>query len=229
MSRISFLNAPLFLIGFRRHKYFHPDIIPVVYNKLMSRSQWSLLLANLFTIFVASLQRWTLADVMWVYWIQSVIIGVFQFLKILDLKNFSTEGVKINGESVNPTESTKKFMAYFFLLHYGIFHLTYFVFLAVGIDHTKITGLVITGLTFFFNHLISYLSNKESDANQIQNIGQVMAKPYIRIIPMHLSLFFANRFLPGGAPIFLTVKTVVDLISHSLEHRQIVLDTSVHS
>ncbi|MCX6801619.1 MAG: DUF6498-containing protein [Candidatus Diapherotrites archaeon] len=51
----------------------------------------SLLAANLFTIAIAVTQGWGLLQLLWVYWFQSVIIGVFNYLRILNLKEFSTD------------------------------------------------------------------------------------------------------------------------------------------
>ena len=43
------------------------------------RSVRSLILANGITIALALILRWELGPLMWVYWAQSVTIGIFQF------------------------------------------------------------------------------------------------------------------------------------------------------
>ncbi len=59
------------------------------------------------------------------YLLQSIIIGLFQAKKILDLKVFSTEGFKMNNHAVEPTRATQWKVVLFFLVHYGIFHSVY--------------------------------------------------------------------------------------------------------
>ena len=57
----------------------------------MNMSRWvdlessakMLLLSNLFTIFVAILFRWSILTLLWGYWLQSIIIGLFTVVKLL--------------------------------------------------------------------------------------------------------------------------------------------------
>ena len=63
-------------------------------------SAWSLLAANLITIAVAVWERWDLAPLMWIYWGQSCIIGWFNFARMMSLRRFSTEGLKMNDRPV---------------------------------------------------------------------------------------------------------------------------------
>jgi hypothetical protein len=92
-------------------------------NLFSDPSLWLLLFSNLVTIFFATKEGWNLSTIMWVYWFQSITIGLFNFIRILQLKEFSTEGFKINGQPAQPTQGTKKFTAFFFLFHYGFFTL----------------------------------------------------------------------------------------------------------
>ncbi|PIZ94737.1 MAG: hypothetical protein COX81_02740 [Candidatus Magasanikbacteria bacterium CG_4_10_14_0_2_um_filter_37_12] len=179
-----------------------------------------LLLSNLVVIVMAVYQHWSLPTLFWSYWVQSVIIGLFQFYKILDLKNFSTEGFKINGRSVEPTEKNKKQTAYFFLFHYGFFHFAYAIFL-VGMSGVVAWDTVeIAGAVFLINHIISYRTNKATDSSRVPNIGKIMFFPYWRIIPMHLSIIFILPFADSipALVFFLVLKTTADTMMHVIEH-----------
>lgn len=88
-------------------------------------SIWVLLASNLAAIIWAQIAAWQLGTVMWVYWTQSVGIGVLWFFKILTLREFSTEGFTMNERSVQPTIETRNRTAFFFLFHYGFFHVGY--------------------------------------------------------------------------------------------------------
>lgn len=189
-------------------------------NILQDQSLWILLLSNSATIFFALQEQWSIATVMLVYWCQSIVIGIFNFIRILELKEFSTEGFLINNQPVGPTEATKNSTAYFFLFHYGFFHVGYFVFLLsrpfsgpAGIDFIYV--FLIAGI-FFVNHLFSYFYNKPRDTKK-QNIGNLMFYPYLRIIPMHLSIIFGSS-ASIALPFFLLLKTFADLGMHIVEH-----------
>lgn len=188
-------------------------------------SLWFLMLSNFVTIFVATKENWNLSTIMWVYWFQSITVGFFNFIRILQLKEFSTEGFKLNGHVTQPTQGTKIFTAFFFLFHYEFFHFVYFIFLLTGTltqtygnrpDPIELKYIFLTALLFFINHLFSYLYNRPRDTKK-QNIGSLMFYPYARIIPMHLTIIFSSAF--GSALLsFLVLKTFADGIMHVIEH-----------
>ncbi len=75
-----------------------------------------LLFSNITVIILAMVQNWNITPLLWVYWWQSIIIGFFNWRRIKKLQKFSTEGLKIDGESVPATVKTRKSTARFFLL-----------------------------------------------------------------------------------------------------------------
>jgi len=190
-----------------------------------------LIISNIITIIFAITEHWSLLIVMWIYLAQSIIIGIFNFIRILTLKNFSTENFKINGMNVDATSSTKYYTAFFFLFHYGFFHFVYIIFLLAG-STAPLEGkaVAITGLSllfifiniaiFFGNHLFSFIYNYEKDSKKVKNIGTVMFFPYARIIPMHLTIVFGLFLInnTGSLIFFLILKTIADIIMHQVEH-----------
>lgn len=190
-----------------------------------ARRDWSaasLVASNVLTLAMALIGNWNAGSLMWVYWGQSVIIGFFNFLRMLCLKEFSTEGVKANDKPVDPTPATRRSMAFFFLFHYGGFHLVYMVFL-VGLAAKGLANLEAMGLclaAFLVNHAFSFFYNLKSDRQNVRNIGTVMFFPYARILPMHLTILFGSA-LPWNRAVlllFLSLKTAADLIMHVVEH-----------
>lgn len=184
-----------------------------------------LVLSNIFTIIFAVIEHWSLSQVMWIYWGQSLIIGVYNWKRIRHLKQFSTEGFEINRHPVSPTEATQRQVASFFALHYGFFHLVYLGFLFKKEDpaQVNILGSLLCVGAFAFNHWSSFQHVLERDLSRTPNIGTVMFFPYLRIIPMHLTILLGNFFAKGGTGtlvIFLVLKTVADLILHLIEHRE---------
>lgn len=187
----------------------------------MNLSTVSLLISNLLVIILAIIQKWDISTVLWVYWIQSIIIGFFQFWRILSLKKFSTENFTINNKPALPTTQTKLFTAFFFLFHYGFFHFIYAIFLFNFFTKQPLdfTYLFLGGLIFFLNHFFSYQHNKVADEQKIQNLGQLMFYPYARIIPMHLIIVFGALLSQSTLIVFLLLKTLGDLLMHTIKHQ----------
>jgi hypothetical protein len=187
----------------------------------------SLLLANLLVMDMVVVNGWLIYEILIIYWFQSVIIGFFQFLKILSLKRFSVDGFKINNHPAKETENTKNFTAIFFAFHYGLFHFVYFIFLVaqggfIGFLSTgKFYSLSITVIIFLINHAFSFMYYKQKIALQKPNIGKLMFQPYARIVPMHL--FIVSGGLLSSGPFvtvfFISLKTIADLVMHLLEHK----------
>lgn len=186
----------------------------------------SLVIANLVTLVLALAFKWPLGILLWPYWFQSIIIGYFGRKRMLALQRFSTEGFTSNGEALDPTEATKKSTANFFAVHYGFFHLGYLVFIAVraeDLDRWDWTAIAAASCAFAWNHLFSYRQNIEADAEGTPNIGTLMFLPYLRIIPMHLTILaggiFTSGFSAWATTVFLLLKTGADVGLHLIEHR----------
>jgi len=196
---------------------------------LSDPSLWILTLSNLVTIGAALSQGWDLLTLMAVYWCQSIIIGIFTAIKIFSLKRFTTDGMKINGRPAAPTEGTKIFTGFFFIFHFGIFHLAYLLFIssdailfnADGIDTSGVFALVVM---FLINHAFSFFYNFRADRERQSHLGKVMFTPYARIIPMHLTIIIGSSlFASSGSSalvlvFFLLLKTLADGIMHVVEH-----------
>lgn len=210
---------------------------------LRDPSTIALILSNLLTIALAVTYNWSLLTIMLIYWSQSVIIGIFNVLKILSLKEFSTQGVRIGNKPVSPTKSVKYFTAIFFAVHYGFFHFGYLMFMTIGmfaasmfskfgpvspqrieVPQIDFTAITITAAIFFINHLISFLYYKSRTEKTPPNIGKIMFYPYARIIPMHLTIILGGLLFGTANTIvlvlFLLLKTAADVIMHYIEHRE---------
>ena len=203
-----------------------------------------ILIANGITLAVALAQGWTSLQLMWPFWIQSMIIGWFARERILKLSQFCTEGYRVNGRTVEPNAEAQRKAADSFLLQFGFMHALYFGFLLLitvladaqgfleltrGIEKRQVyVGLVTSadvliylglGMSFWISHWLSHREHVEKDLSGKPNIGTLTLMPYARILPMHLCLIVG---LPlGGAAVWLFVllKTVADVIMHSVEHR----------
>jgi len=189
-------------------------------------SIWLLMAVNALALGVAYWQQWPLAQLMLIYWAQSIAIGLSYVLRILSLDKFSTEGFTINDRAVDATAGTKRRVAAFFVLHFGFFHLVYLIFLFAGtlmvteaplrVDH----WFWLCTLGFALNHFWSYRYNREIDRQGTPNIGTLMFTPYLRIVPMHLTIL-AGGFLGKGLLLFGGLKILADIGMHLIEHHRL--------
>jgi len=186
-------------------------------------SLWVLIASNMATTFLALLRNWDPLIFIWTYWCQSVAIGIVNFIRIIQLKEFSTEGVRIQIGSVeqplHPTEENKLFLALFFLFHYGFFHFGYLVYLLNKTPSEtlfELRNVFQGGAIFFINHLFSYFYNRTRDTKKL-NIGHLMLYPYARILPMHFVAMFGFAF-KIHLFFFILLKILADALMHIIEH-----------
>src|SRR5262249_1035082 len=83
-------------------------------------SAWILSAANLLSLWLGVLFQWDVSELIFVYWVQSVVIGASYFARILSLDKFSTANFTINDRPVAQTPAAKLQVAGFFALHYGL-------------------------------------------------------------------------------------------------------------
>ena len=198
-------------------------------------STLSLIFSNVLVIFFAIVDKLSAIDLLWIYWSQSVIIGIFNVVKILTLKKFSTEGFKQGNKQVLPTKGAKISTAIFFLFHYGFFHFVYAIFLGgfsifagTASDGSGKGYLFYSAATFFVSYLIEFIKSRNEEGQEIPNLGRLMFAPYVRIVPMHLTIILGGLIGAVGSyfsananlsiiVLFTGIKTAVDLITHSVD------------
>jgi hypothetical protein len=181
-----------------------------------------LLGANAVALVMALALNWRLVDLMAVYWLQSVVIGSSYWARIMNLEKFSTENFRINNRAVEPTPTTKRKTAAFFVVHYGGFHIGYlfFIFTQTQGDFVFGWGCIVSGFAFAVNHFFSYRHYLCLDRQGTPNIGTLMFTPYLRIIPMHLLIVVgALSFESAGIVLFGLLKTAADVAMHMIEHK----------
>ena len=200
-------------------------------SKTLFYSTLSLLIANLVTIYFAITQGWSLSSILIIYWIQSVIIGIFNFFRILMLKEFDVAGFSINDVPAVMNDQTKRSTAFFFLFHFGFFHVFYLIFIILlvasdffthkGLAVSSLLAIIVTSTIFFLNHLFSFMPKVNRDKITKPNIGTMMFLPYLRIIPMHIIIVFGA--VTNGGPetllLFMSLKTVADVLMHIFENK----------
>lgn len=165
-----------------------------------------LLAANLGTIGATFWFDFDLKELMLIYWLQSVTIGVSFFIRML----FNER-----------REPDRLFNALFFLVHYGFFHLLYLVFIKPAALPGLLSVVGLCALGFVASHAYSLWHNLRRDRVAGVGAGTLFWVPYARIVPMHVTIILGPQLAGGeyALAIFLGLKTFADLVMHVVEHR----------
>ena len=190
------------------------------HRPLEDTSLYGILVGNAMTFLAAATQHWSLVPLLWVYWGQSVVIGITNVIRMLRLEEYSTAGFQ---PPLPPTRATLVKYTGFFALHYGGFHFVYAALLFSG----KVGGRpapadvpwIVTGiLGFALAHGYSLWVNHGRDFRQKKpNLAALMFYPYLRIVPMHLAIVLGGALTGAIRPLFIGLKTVADAGMHLIE------------
>ena len=183
----------------------------------------SLVMANVLALGIAIAAGWSASALMLVYWAQSVIIGLAYVVRMLSLQRFSTDGLTMNGRPVPATPAARLRVVVFFALHYGFFHAVYLAFLLGDGGAVFDRWLAVAVVAFVLNHVYSYRYNRILDRRGKPNLGTLMFTPYLRIVPMHLTVILGGVLGAGTTTLLLfgMLKTLADVAMHVVEHRQL--------
>ena len=184
-----------------------------------------LIIANLVPLLGVIFLGWNIFQILFLYWLESAIIGFFNVFKIVKVEGF------LNIFSITS-----------FLIHYGIFMLSHLVFivafftseifpdpalpsitiLSMGSILIPFAMLCIShGLSFFFN----FIQKKEYKKVTVEEQKQA---PYSRVVIMHATVIFGG-WLIGifgdpllGLVVLVTLKIIIDIVTHTKEHSRYV-------
>jgi len=171
-----------------------------------------LLASNIYCIWYFKNHSNGFVTVVWIYWLQSVIIGFFNFVDLLTIKNYDTSGITLNDQPI--TEKSKGCLPWFFAVHFGIFHLVYMLFIAVDLGIDVDNRFFLIGVAAFLLESLSAFIRRKTTGQQMKfNIGSIFFLPYLRVIPMHLMIMGSVFLSVQPSVIFLVLKTIADLLS----------------
>lgn len=172
-----------------------------------------LLAGNIYCIWYYQVYPDGFATVVWIYWFQSIIIGLFNFLDLLSVKAYDGVGFTLNNEPV--TKKNQGCTAWFFLFHYGFFHIGYAFFLLFiqGILSVHKMILLVGIAAFLLESILNFKRQKEMERTVAVNIGSMFFLPYLRIIPMHLMILLPAFLGFRPSLVFLLLKMGADILS----------------
>jgi hypothetical protein len=191
--------------------------------KLNYVSILSLIFSNLYCIYGVKYLGWSVLSTILIYFIESIIIGLFTFAKTFYVEyedNFS----KVPMSSSYRRERLVG-VGFIFIFCFSILSVLLNEFIFKNIDTLALISF--SGiLTFTLSHAISfytnYLRNREFENSTF--IGLMFKFMFMRMFPIAFFIFTASTLLSqeGSSEIlinFIVFKTIADLLLHILEHR----------
>ena len=184
-------------------------------KKKLSRSDYVIIAANLIPVYGVLFENWNAKQVFLVYCLETIIIGIFNLIKMGIVTAVRKTDTWYNG----PTKSQQHglFFMFFFLVHYGIFvavqmgiffgvsnmvedgSINVFSFFykwpqLLGNDaYIMLAGFIISyGFSMFYNFVMT---------GQYRTISlmHLMFQPYIRIFIQQITVLLGSIFLSFGA------------------------------
>ncbi|CAN5251994.1 hypothetical protein BH09BAC2_BH09BAC2_23430 [soil metagenome] len=178
-----------------------------------------LLLINIYCIYYYYNNPDQFNTIVILYWLQSILIGLFNFADLLTVKNAVPGSVNIGDKKIGSTSSGNRTLAFFFLLHYGFFHLVYGIFLYSFNDFIVDRHFIQIALAAFsLNLILDFARQKQWESSHSVNMGVIFFLPYFRIVPMHIMIML-SVFLGLKAAIFLFLKTIADVLMYVVTKR----------
>jgi len=191
----------------------------------------AIILTNLVPIYGVLFMGWQVFPVMFLFWIENVIIGVSNVFTMLASApgNF--------GQWVG-----KLFLIPFFCVHYGMFTLVHGILILTFFGGFNQPGTVMPGFSDVFrlvgtlqiggavlalvlSHTISFITNYIGNGEyKTATLQELMVQPYGRVIILHLTILIGGFLVMAlGSPIvgliiLIVLKTFIDLKTHIKQH-----------
>ncbi len=207
-------------------------------------SSISLILVNLVPLFGAIFLGWDLTTLLIIYWSENIAIGFWNIFKLLKAPRVNDKNNKyhISFEDMTKEEidrvnnssnlaGIKLSYTLFFMVHYGLFTFVhgFFIFTTFLQSTTNfftyLPGIFFAFILIFLSHGFSYYTNYLGKREYEEtSLTELMIKPYKRIFITHFVVILASIALQElndtmlPALILIVIKTIGDLIFHTIEH-----------
>lgn len=186
-----------------------------ILKKKLTRSDYFIIAANLIPVYGVLYEGWSATEVFFVYCLETIIIGIFNLVKMAIVTAVRRTDTWYNGPS--RTQQHGLFFMFFFLVHYGMFvaiqmsiffgvsgivkdgSLSLFSFfykwpqLLGSNSYTMLTGFVISyGFGMIYNFILP-------GKYKTTPLMVLLFQPYIRIFIQQFAVILGSMFLSFGA------------------------------
>ncbi|MCP4133033.1 MAG: hypothetical protein GY754_18855 [bacterium] len=181
--------------------------------KKLQSSAWFLIGANFVTVFGVLFLNWGLVDVLLIYFLESLVIGFYNILKMMGLEMEVDKEFPAFSKVYN--WGIKTFFSTVFAVHFGamtmllggtvyLFTSLSMMFSDVKIDIFKVIAAAWPAiLSLFISHGYSFFKNYyRGEEYKKATILRLMGQPYIRLFGLLIILFVAGMLIVGGALLY---------------------------
>jgi uncharacterized protein DUF6498 len=224
-----------------------PEVLIDEPPSLSTASGWALVAANLVPLAGVAFGGWKVADVVLLYWLENVLIGLMNALRIACADPQHLVSSRHGGTGLKPGELpiAKLVLIGFFFVHYGAFCAAHGTVLAeifaprgpfgqrpgIGAllaDMLSEPAVLVSVLFLLGSHLVSFRVNYIGrEEYRHVDIAGLMLQPYRRILVVHLFILFGGFALAAtntpaaGIAVFIAIKTAIDFNMHLRERRRL--------
>jgi hypothetical protein len=218
-----------------------PEAAPELHDEVLAEpskaATWFLIAANLLPIYGVLKLGWNVADVVFLYWAENLVLGAMNVMRILLAQPNTLGQLAARGIEMSPAQllTGKTVLAAFFLVHYGGFCFGHGVFLAstFGKGHDAFQmaremlrepGMLLAVAALVLSHGFSLLRNYIGRGEYLRaDVPKLMMRPYGRIVVVHLFVFAGGMAIQGfkspalAIVAFVIIKIAVDAWMHKRE------------
>lgn len=193
---------------------------------------WVLIGVNIYLVWYYYHTPEIFTTLIWLYWCQSVMMGIFNFFDMLTSRdpipmqnsdpqffdalsaNKHTAAVETPSPKIPWRSNTG--VSLFFLFHYGFFHFVYMIFLFTMKPRYPINWDLFKYFlgAFFVGQVITFIQHKIRERKTQSNLGAMFFTPYLRILPMHLTILIPSFFHITNLGVFLILKAFADIVMY---------------
>ena len=190
--------------------------LKTIYADLSHLSVIVLIAANLVPLYGVLFLGWQVFPLLFLYWFENVIIGIFNLLKMATCKQSKAARI---GAMI------------FFCIHYGMFTIAHgiFMFVVFGSEVDVLSlwnkGIGWAALDLFVSHGISFAFNYlRGGEYKRTTLNKLMQDPYGRVIVMHLTIIGGGILMTflqspiAGLTMLVLIKIVIDIGAHVKQH-----------
>ncbi len=182
---------------------------------------WVLVALNGYLVFRFYKEKDIFVTLIFLYWSQSMLLGIFTTLDILTTRNpkpAAPEPAKVM-TGLMKGEKPKISSAKFFFVAFAGLHLFYLPFLfTMKSGRAPIDWEFFKYFLYLFlaGQIISFIQHKVQQAKYPNAPTPSPFIAFIRVLPMHLTIIFASFFTGAAVGIFLILKSVADVVMYAI-------------
>ncbi len=192
---------------------------------LIDPAFWLLLGINGYLVYHYYQHPEVFTTLIWLYWSQTGLMGFFNFLDILtgpEKTLTEQEEATINNSNLSDaskyeiTHRDRVKVAFGFLTLFGILQAIYVAFIAVMPESGPFQWYLYWYfiIAFFMGQLYTFIQHKLQQKKSPPNLVPSTFVPFLRILPLHLTIVLPTFLKVGNMGFFLILKSLVDIIMY---------------